>query len=226
MKLVIFTLALLAGFVGAADKPRGPDIRPEGLYLNRTPNQPLSLYGVPPVVQRTGSAQAALTDSTTGTPGTTLNAGAGVQTLSIPVNLAAITTNADVLTAFTPGFKFKLLSVSFAIKTPATTSGKLTTLSLKINSTAVTGGAVALTSANATPLGAIIAGSAITAANTGSSSATISVVSTSTTAFVEGEGYLLIKVQNMDTADAVASQTVLLNELRASLVALGAIAGQ
>ena len=226
MKRLLFTLALLAGMVAAADKPRGPDIRPEGLYLNRAANQPLSFYGAPPVVQRTGSAQAALTDSTTGTAGTTLNAGAGVQVVSIPIELATITTNGNVLTAYTPGFKFKLLAVSFAVKAPVTTSGKLTTLSLKIGSTAVTGGAVALTSANATPLGAIIAGSSITAANTGSSSATLSVVSSSTTAFTEGNGTLLLTVQNMDTADAIASQTVLLNELRASLVALGAIAGR
>ena len=147
---------------------------------------------------------AAVTDSTTGAAGTTLAAGAGVHTISIPIILAGVTA-ADVLTNYTPGYKFKLLSATFAVTVPVTTAAKAATLNLEIDTTNVTGGEVALTSANCTPLGALVAGAAITAANTGSATATISVEAASVTAFIEGQGILLLKIQNMDTADAAAS---------------------
>ena len=193
--------------------------------IGRDENDKIAFHGSTAVVQRSGAAQTALTDSTTGTATTTLQPGVGMQTISIPVNLASITTNADVVTALTLGYKFKILSSTFVVTTPVTTGSKLTTLSLKINSTAVTGGAAALTSANCTPLGAKVAASSITAANTGSASATLSVVSSSTTAFTEGNGVLILQVQNMDTADAVAGMVVLENELRAALVEKGLING-
>ena len=147
---------------------------------------------------------ATVTDSTTGTVGTTLAAGAGVFTLSIPIILAGVSA-ADVLTNYTPGYKFKLLSASFAVTVPVTTAAKAATLNLEIDTTNVTGGEIALTSANCTPLGALVAGAGITAANTGSATATLSVEAATVTAFIEGQGILLLKIQNMDTADAAAS---------------------
>jgi hypothetical protein len=167
--------------------------------------------------RRAGAGQAAITDSTTGTAGTTAAAGTGVHTITVPIILSKVSA-ADVLTAYTPGYKFKLLSASFAVSSPATTAAKAATLGLKIGSTSVTGGSIALTSANSTPLGALVAGSSITAANTGSATDTITVAATSVTAFVEGEGMLLLKVQNMDTADAHASELRMLNEIRATLI--------
>jgi hypothetical protein len=158
------------------------------------------------VTAAAAATAAAITDNTTGTASQTLAAGAGVHTISIPMDLANIT-DGDVLTDYTPGYKFKLLAVDFAVGTPVTTAAKATTLNLDIGATPTTGGTVALTSANCTPLGAVVAGAAITAANTGSASDTISVVAASTTQFVEGDGYLLVKIQNMDTADAIASIT-------------------
>ena len=151
------------------------------------------------------ATDAALTDSTTGTAGASMAAGAGVQTLAIPITLASITANGDVLTNYTPGYRFKVLAVDFAVGQPVTTVAKLITLNLEIDATNVTGGAVALTSANCTPLGALVAGSAVTAANVGTSAQTLSVEASGVTAFVEGDGMLLIKLQNMDTADAFAS---------------------
>lgn len=152
-----------------------------------------------------------LTDSTTGTAATTLAAGVGIQTLAFFIDLATLA-NGDTLTNYTPGYKFKLLSFDFRVHKAATTAAKAATLNLEIGTTNVTGGAIALTSANCTPAGAAVAGSAITAANTGTSSDTLSIEASSVTAFVEGNGWAIIKIQNMDTADAVASlATVLRN---------------
>jgi len=148
---------------------------------------------------------APVTDSTGGAAQAAMAAGVGISTIALPINLASITGSADVLTAFTPGYKFKILAATFAVTVPATTADKLATLNLEIGTTNVTGGEVALTSANCTPLGALVAGEAITAANTGSAAATISVESSAVTAFVEGAGVLYIRIQNMDTADAFAA---------------------
>ncbi len=195
-----------------------------GTVINTAATDKLGFYGATPVTQPTSSSQAAITDSTTGTAGTALAAGAGVQTIAIPVNLASVA-DGDVLTNYTPGYKFKLLSVSFAVSVPASTADKLTTLNLEIGTTNVTGGEIALTTANCTPIGAVVAGAAITAANTGSASATISIEAASTTAFVEGAGYVLLKIQNMDTADAIASLARLQDQIRSTAVNVGLMKG-
>jgi len=155
---------------------------------------------------------ALITDSTGGAAAAAIAAGVGISVVSLPINLASVA-DGDVLTAFTPGFKFKILSLAFAVTVPVTTGSKATTLNMEIGTTNLTGGALALTSANCTPIGAVVAASAVTAANTGSAAATVSVEASSTTAFVEGAGVLLVTIQNMDTADAFAT---LLSEATAS----------
>lgn len=154
------------------------------------------------------------TDSTGGTAATTLAAGVGKYVLNLGViDLALITGSADVLTDIVIPHKFKLLSLDARVVTPVTTGSKAATLSLEIGASAVTGGAVALTSANCTPLGAAVAGSAITAANTGAAAGTITLVSSSVTAFVEGSVAVYLTIQNMDTADAFASLLVANDEV-------------
>lgn len=113
--------------------------------------------------------------------------------LSIPIVLATVTAG-DVLTTFTPGFAGRIEKVDFAVTTAVTTGSKLATLNLEIGTTNLTGGAVALTSANCTPLGAVVAGSAVTAANSFGATDTISVEGASVTAFAEGAGVLLVTV--------------------------------
>lgn len=121
--------------------------------------------------------------------------GAGGRVIALPIKLAKITGAGDVLTNWTPGFAGKITKVAFAVTDPVTTAAKAATLNLEIGSTNVTGGEVALTSANCTPLGAVVAGAAITAANTFTATDTISVEAASVTAFAEGEGVLLITYQ-------------------------------
>jgi len=121
-------------------------------------------------------------------------AAAQYQVIAIPIKLPKVA-NGDIVTDYIPGFAGKIVSVKFLVTDPVTTGAKLATLGLEIEAAAVTGGVIALTSAACTPLGKVIAGSAITALNTFTAVNKISVVASATTAFVEGEGTLLIVVQ-------------------------------
>lgn len=169
--------------------------------------------GFPALVAPTSTL---ITDNSTGAAGLTVAAGVGVQNLSFFVNLADLA-NADLLTTYPLLYKFKILSVSFGVEKAATTAAKLATLTPKISGVAVTGGVLALTSANCTPTGNVVAGSAVTAANTGASGATISITGSAVTAFIEGAGWIIITVQNMDTTDGFAS---LISKLNAVITAI------
>lgn len=111
--------------------------------------------------------------------------------LTIPIKLSKVA-NGDVLTNFTPGFPGRIVSAAFAVIDPVTTADKAATLNLEIGTLNLTGGVISLTSANCTPLGAVIAGTAITANNTFGATDTISVEASGVTSFVEGEGVLLL----------------------------------
>lgn len=145
-----------------------------------------------------------LIDLSTGVPGRVFAPGVGVTTVALFVNLADIAA-ADLLTGYTPGYRFALLGVAAAVEKPASTAAKAATLTPKISGVAVTGGVLALTSANMTPQGAVLNGTAVTGANVGSATSTISITGSAVTAFVEGSAWIMLKVQNLDTADAIAS---------------------
>lgn len=113
--------------------------------------------------------------------------------VSIPVTLANVA-DGDVVTTWTPGFSGRIEKIAFAVTTAVTTAAKASTLNMEIGTTNLTGGSLALTSANCTPLGAVVAASAITAANAFTSTDTLSVEASSTTAFAEGAGVLLITI--------------------------------
>jgi len=115
------------------------------------------------------------------------------QIVSIPITLSNVA-DGDVLTTFTPGFHGRIKSLDFAVGVPVTTAAKLSTLNAEIGTTNVTGGTVALTSALCTPRGKIVAGTAITGDAAFKNSDTISIEASGTTAFIEGDGYLLIKL--------------------------------
>lgn len=153
-----------------------------------------------------------LTDNTTGAASNTLAAGAGIETWIFETRLIDLT--AATLLLFTPGYAFKVLSMAFTVEVAATTVAKAVTLTPAIAGVSVTGGVVALTSANCTPVGANVAGSAVTAANTGTAAQTFSIVGSAVTAFVEGSGYIVVRVQNMDTANAIASLAAKVNALQ------------
>lgn len=85
---------------------------------------------------------------------------------------------------------------------PVTTASRLATITPYIDNTGVggaaantAGGAVALTSAAATPLGKAIAGSEITANNRLYRESLVSFKATSVTAFAEGQGFLNVRIR-------------------------------
>lgn len=112
----------------------------------------------------------------------------------VPLTLSEVADGDLADTVFTPGFAGVIKAVRFIADTPASTASKLSTVSLKINTSAVTGGAVALTTAGVDTKGKVVNGSAVTAANTFDDNDTIKAVAASTTAFVEGSGYLEVLV--------------------------------
>lgn len=123
--------------------------------------------------------------------------GAGVpkaraHVITLPVFALSGITDADVVSSFTPGYAGRVRKIFWVQGQPVTTGSKLTTLTTSIGSTAITGGVVALTSALCTPLGKIIAGSAVSALNSFDEDDTLKVVASSTTAFAEGSGSLII----------------------------------
>lgn len=116
------------------------------------------------------------------------------ETISLYTKLADLV-NTNVLAVAVP-YNFTLVSVGFRVRTPATTAAKLATLTAQVNGVAVTGGVISLTSANATPTNTLVAGTAITAGNTGTATQTVGAAISAVTAFVEGDGYLEMVLNN------------------------------
>lgn len=121
--------------------------------------------------------------------------GNDVLLLQIPIDLASITAAGDVLTEIRPGLYGTIEYWEFAVSKPVTTAAKLASLNLEIDTTNVTGGVIALTSANATPLGKTIVGTAITGANTLTPDSKLSIEASSVTAFAEGQGFVNIRIR-------------------------------
>lgn len=160
---------------------------------------------------------AELQDYSDGEPGSLIKAGVGVFTIPIFINLAEITANGDVATSYIPGFNGQIVSLAFIVNKAVTTGSKRADFNIEINQTNVTGGVVQVTSAAATPKGVVIAGSAIFANNFFTDTDAISIESSSVTAHEEGNGWLMLTVQNTDTADAISSIAAKISELLAAL---------
>lgn len=205
-----------------------PPVGAAGYSVGRTASDRVGFHGTVST-QRSGSAQTALTDNSTGTAATTLAAGVGVQTIAIPLTSLAtgLSTSAiDLLTNFTPGYRFKVLGFAFVTTVAGTGTSASQVFNLEIGTTNLTGGVLTLTLASQATIGTVTSATAITAANVGTATDTISIeMAAGGTVFTAGAGYFVLTIQNMDTADAHAGEVVLLNELRAALVAKGLIRG-
>lgn len=117
--------------------------------------------------------------------------GAGEKVVSIHVVLSKLT-NGAIAARFTPGYAGRIKKIQSFVIDPVTTAAKAATLTPAIATVATTGGALALTSANSTPLGAAVDGTAITAANEFTASQEITLVASGVTAFVEGQVEVLL----------------------------------
>ena len=158
----------------------------------------------------------ALTDNSTGTASNTIAAGVGISHLIFETQLTTLA-NAAFITTWTPGYAFKILAIDFIVDAPATTAAKLATLTTAISGVNITGGVLSLTSANCTPTGTVVPASAVTALNTGSAAATITITGSAVTPFAQGNGWIAIRVQNMDSANAIASLADHVNDLITAL---------
>lgn len=200
-----------------------------GTVVGNTVNKLLGFFGADPITRPVGANQRALTDSSGGTAGSTLSANVGEQLLTVPLTSLAtgIGTGAmDIVTAITPGFRFQLLGLEFVTTLAGTGTSASQVFNLEIGTTDTTGGVLTLNLASQATVGTVTAATAITAANVGSATDTISIEKAgSGTVFTAGAGFFVIKLKNLDTADAVASLAAQGNAVRNALVSLGLIKG-
>lgn len=105
-----------------------------------------------------------------------------------------LVTAADVVTNFPLDFEGEVVRLDVVVSDAVTTASDAATFGIEINSTAVTGASVATTSANMTPIGAIVSGAA-TANNTFTSSDTLSIVASSVTDYAEGSVMLVVTLK-------------------------------
>lgn len=108
--------------------------------------------------------------------------------------------NGDIITQFTPGFAGAIKKWYWVQATAVTTVAKLSTLNLEIGAVDVqttpgTNSTISLTSAACTPIGKVIEGTVIGLKNTFDNDDIISVEASSTTAFVEGSGTIVIEYE-------------------------------
>jgi hypothetical protein len=200
LSLLCLLSAVLCGHAMEGIFPTG-----NGLLINdNASGDKLGFHGATPIVRAT------LTNSTTGSSSTTIMAaGAGRSTITIPLSslVTGLSTSAvDLLTNFTPGYKFKVLAFDFVTTVAGTGTSASQTFNLEIGTTNVTGGSLNVTLASTDTIGKVTAGTAVTAANTGTAADTLSIeMAASGTVFTAGGGYFVITIQNMDTADALAA---------------------
>lgn len=151
---------------------------------------------------------ADLTDNSTGSASTTIAAGVGVYDLPLYAVLPIGGTSAvDQVTTFTPGHKFKILAWSYleSVATTGTNSSRVYNMEIGTTDVGTSPSTLTVTTSGAA-VGRVIAGTAVSGANTGTSSDTISIeVAASGTTHDAGAGMFIIRIQNMDTADAIAS---------------------
>ena len=119
----------------------------------------------------------------------------GAYTLSFPVQLANVTTTQDIVTDYTLGFIGTIMAVDVVANVPASTSGKSFDVVLDIGSTPTTGGVVGLTTVGLNAMGKVVAGTAITGANTFIANSTLTVRAATVTAFSEGSATVLIHIK-------------------------------
>jgi hypothetical protein len=117
--------------------------------------------------------------------------------IQIPLNLASIA-NGVVFGALglRPGIVGTLEYYEALVQTAATTAAKLATIVPQIDGVSVTGGALALTSANATPANIILPAPLITGANALLAHSKLNFLASGVTAFVEGVIMLNLRIRH------------------------------
>lgn len=149
---------------------------------------------------------APVTDSTGGAAQAAAAAGVGIQTLCIPHTFIGGTSAVEPITAYTPGYKFKILSWAFvpSVLLVGASGSRVANMEIGTTDVGTTPSTCTILEANAA-VGVVTAGTAVAGANTGTSSDTFSIeIASGGTAFSAGSGTFIVRIQNMDTADALA----------------------
>jgi hypothetical protein len=131
---------------------------------------------------------------------TSLTGGAAAReyTLSIPIDLALVTTEGDVVTDLNLGHAFELVGKpSFLVTEALVGASKTVTLVVDVGATEATGGLVVVASASAAKGTVVQAAAAFSAGNTGTASSVISVRAETVTAFDSGKGVLMLRVRSV-----------------------------
>lgn len=160
-----------------------------------------------------------ITDNSTGSATNTIAAGAGVSQLEIPHTFIGGTAAVEPVTTLVLGYKFKILSWSFVTHVLLVGAAGSRVANMEINAVDVgtVPSTVTIPIANAA-VGAVTSGTAVAGANTGSASDSFSIeIASGGTAFTAGSGTFIIVIQNMDTADSIATLSAHVNSLIASL---------
>lgn len=124
-----------------------------------------------------------------------------VTVLQVPLLLASVTANGAVFNpGIVPGVEGALEYYEGIIKAAATTAAKAATLVPTIDGVDVTGGALALTSAGATPANLVLPAPLITGANTLKQGSRLNFRASAVTAFSEGEIVLNCRIRHVGAA--------------------------
>lgn len=161
----------------------------------------------------------ALTDNSTGTASNTIAAGVGIVDWFFTHTFIAGTAAVEPVTTWTPGFKFKILGWHAVTSVLLVGAGGSRIANMEINATDVgtIPSTITIPIANAA-VGTVTAGTAVAGANTGSASDTFSIeIAAGGTEFSAGVVTFVVRVQNMDQADSVASLAAHVNSLITSL---------
>lgn len=176
------------------------------------------------ISQVIGALPSILTDTTGGTPSgsNTLLPGASESLVVFPIPSLVTGIGTGGITwmpAYTPGFNFEILQLDYISTLASTGAGATQTFQPQITGGGVTGGAVTITLANSnTTLGKLVSGTVITAANTGGTGDTISiVVNAGGTVFTAGSGYFIMRIRNLDSTNALSTIAATLNALITAL---------
>lgn len=168
-----------------------------------------------------GALPASITDSSAATAGSSIAAGVGYTTVCIPVTLpTGGTSAADQLTTYTPGYAFAILDWVYVPSVATTGVGASRVFNMEIGATDV--GTVpstcTVTIGNSATVGTFVQATSVAGANTGTAADSISVeVAAGGTTFTAGSGFFLIRLRNLDTANALATLAEKVNALITAL---------
>jgi hypothetical protein len=118
--------------------------------------------------------------------------------LTIPHDIGALS-DADILTDYIPGFKGKIVKISFLCKKVTTSADGAASVTAHVEETPVTGGVITLGNATMKTKGLVTDGTAITGTNAFTATEKISVVVSSKAGTIsDGDGAILLVLEQTD----------------------------